>query len=314
MTSAEKESKKEWTRSEGDRWDIVTSVGYTALAVAAARAVATSRPQPLARDDYARFFVRASGEPYLTALLAGSAGEPSDSTGEPGDSTTDWPGFLSIQMRFFDSFFADACADGLRQAVIMAAGLDARAYRLQWPAGTHIFEVDQAEVLAFKSRVLTEQGARPGAERHEVPTDLRDDWIGALQNAGFDPGVPTAWLVEGLLTYLPGPAHDELFERIHEHSAPGSRLATHIFSGNGDFTDRFNSLGQQFNPFAEIDIGSLFYDDERLDPPGWLTTRGWRVDAVTARELAERYGKPFSGLAEELDRGASTATYLIAAR
>lgn len=303
MTSA----KKEWARGDGDQWDIVTSVGYTALAVAAMRAVATSRPQPLARDDYAQHFVRAAGEPYLTKLLA-------DSGNELKEPTAGRPAFFEIQMRFFDTFFADASASGVQQAVIMAAGLDARAYRLQWPAGTHIFEVDQPEVLAFKSRVLAEQQASPRTERHEVAVDLRDDWIGALESAGFDPNAPTAWLLEGLLMYLPGTAHDALFERIDEHSALGSRLATHVFGRIDGCTPGILPLGQGQDPFAEINIDGLVYDDDRLDPPEWLATRGWRVQAVTASDLGERYGKPLSRISQEFERVASTALYLGAVR
>ncbi|MBZ4521826.1 class I SAM-dependent methyltransferase [Mycobacterium avium] len=303
MTSA----KKEWARGDGDTWDIVTSVGYTALAVAAMRAVATSHPQPLARDDFAQHFVRAAGEPYLMELMA-------DYAGESEASTANWPAFFGIQMRFFDTFFAEATASCVRQVVILAAGLDARAYRLQWPTATHIFEVDQPEVLAFKSRVLAERGARPGAERHEVPVDLRDDWVGALRDAGFDPQAPTAWLLEGLLMYLPGPAHDALFGRIDEHSAPGSRLATHVFTRIGDCAPGILPLGPQLDPFSEINIDRLVYDDDRLDPPKWLTTRGWRVQTATASELGERYGKPLSGISQELDQVASSASYLSAVR
>jgi methyltransferase (TIGR00027 family) len=303
MTSA----KKEWARGDGDQWDIVTSVGYTALGVAAMRAVATSRPQPLARDDYAQHFVRAAGEPYLMELLA-------DSVGESKASTAGTPTFFGIQMRFFDTFFADASASGVQQVVIMAAGLDARAYRLQWPAGTHIFEIDQPEVLAFKSRVLAEHAALPRAERHEVAVDLRDDWLGALKGAGFDPSAPTAWLLEGLLMYLPGTAHDALFERIDEHSAPGSRLATHAFARIDGCTPGILPLDQQLDPFAEININGLAYEDDRLDPTEWLTTRGWRVEAATASDLGELYGKPLSGISEEFDQVASTAFYLSAVR
>lgn len=304
MTSA----KKEWARSDGDQWDIVTSVGYTALAVAAMRAVATALPQPLARDEYAESFVRASGEPYLVGLL----GESAD---QPGGSISNWPEFFSVQMRFFDSFFGDACANGMRQAVILAAGLDARAYRLQWPTGTKVYEIDQPKVLAFKSQVLRQQAAQPRAERHEVVIDMRDDWISALERAGFDPDVPTAWLLEGLLMYLPGEAHDTLFKLIDDHSASGSRLATHVFESTGDDSPvGVLPLGEQLNPFAEIDIAGLVYEDDRLDPPQWLTSRGWRVSTATASELGQQYGRPLSGISDELDRVASKASYLSAVR
>lgn len=85
----------------------------------------------------------------------------------------------------------------------MAAGLDARAYRLSWPAGTVVYEVDQPEVIAFKSDALARIGAEPTAERRAVGIDLRDDWSTALRDNGFDAAAPTAWIAEGLLPYLP---------------------------------------------------------------------------------------------------------------
>lgn len=298
--------KKNWSRSEGDQWDIVNSVGYTALAVAALRAVITARPGPLARDDFAESFVRAAGEPWLISLLGDSS--TSDS------SHPSWPEYMSIQMRFFDSFFGQAGARGLRQVVIMASGLDARAYRLPWPAGTRIFEVDQPQVLDFKTQVLAERGAISGAERHEVRVDLRDDWVAALIASGFDPAIPTAWLVEGLLVYLSGAAHDALLQRIHELSSPGSELATHVFWPTDDFIGIFDTLGQHINPFAQINITNLFYDDPRVHPAEWFTTQGWRVDAATTGELSIRYGRPLTGFSEDLDRAASTQHFLHAVR
>jgi methyltransferase (TIGR00027 family) len=299
-------AKKEWRRTEGDQWDVVTSVGYTALAVAAVRAVITALPNPLARDNFAESFVRASGEPYLISLLRQSS---TSDAAHPG-----WPEYLSIQMHFFDSFFGEACVRGLRQVVIMASGLDARAYRLAWPAATRIFEVDQPKVLDFKTRVLAERGALPGTERHEVRVDLRDDWVAALIASGFDSAVPTAWLVEGLLMYLPGAAHDALLQRIHELSAPGSELGTHVYWPAENFIGVFETLGRQFDPFAQINLTDLFYDDPRVNPAEWFATQGWHVSAVATGELSTRYGRSLGGLSEEIDRVASTQQLVHAVR
>ncbi|ORW19747.1 SAM-dependent methyltransferase [Mycobacterium palustre] len=300
-------AKKEWLRSEGDQWDVVTSVGYTALAVAAARAIVTSRPNPPARDVYAESFVRASGEPYLISLIDGHRGS-SEAAG-PG-----WPEFISLQMQFFDTFFDTACVRGLRQVVIMAAGLDARAFRLAWPAGTQLFEVDQADVLDFKSRVLDARGAAPTAERHEVRVDLRDDWVAALIASGFDPTLPTAWLVEGLLMYLPGAAHDALLERINENSARGSELATHVFWPADDFVGMFDTLSENNDPFAQIKVTDLFYDDPRVNLVDWFSAQGWHVSSVTAGEISAQYGRPLLGISKQLDRAATTPRFVHAVR
>lgn len=181
-------------RTDGDSWDIVSSVGLTALGVATFRALETVRPDALIQDDFARWFVEAAGEPHFTGLLA----DPS--------SLGDMPvsGFMGSRTKFFDEFFSTATSSGVSQALILAAGLDARAYRLDWPTGTTVFEVDQPQVLKFKEEVLADHGAKAKADRRPVAVDLRDDWPAALHAAGFDPGKPTAWSVEGLLAYLPG--------------------------------------------------------------------------------------------------------------
>ena len=119
---------------------------------------------------------------------------------------------------------------GIRQVVILAAGLDSRAYRLDWPAGTTVFEIDQPKVLEYKTSTLDAHGADPRAHRIPVAVDLRDDWPAALTDAGFDSAQPTAWLAEGLLPYLPPDAQDRLFELVTTHSAPGSQIAVEAFS------------------------------------------------------------------------------------
>jgi len=179
-------------RSDDDHWDIVSSVGYTALLVAGWRALHAVSPQPLVRDEYAKLFIAASQDPYLTGVLA----NPGTSEAE-----TAFPRLYGVQTRFFDDFFSSAGEAGIRQAVIVAAGLDSRAYRLEWPDGTMVFEVDLPKVLEFKARVLGEHGATPKARRSEVAADLRTDWPTPLKAAGFDPQMPSAWSVEGALPY-----------------------------------------------------------------------------------------------------------------
>jgi methyltransferase (TIGR00027 family) len=155
-----------WVRSDDDEWDIVSSVGYTALLVAGWRALHALSAQPLVRDDYARHFITASKDLFLTGAL----GHPGTSAG-----ATAFPRLYGVQTRFFDEFFSASAEGGIRQAVIVAAGLDSRAYRLQWPSGTTVFEIDQPKVLEFKVRVLAEHAAEPAAHRHDVAADLRDD-------------------------------------------------------------------------------------------------------------------------------------------
>ncbi|MDI3315747.1 MAG: class I SAM-dependent methyltransferase [Mycobacterium sp.] len=275
-----------WARSDNDQWDIVSGVGYTALLVAGWRAVHALHPQPLVRDEYAKYFITASGDPYLTGLLANPV---------TSENATAFPRLYGVQTRFFDEFFRAAAGAGLRQAVILAAGLDCRAYRLEWPSGTVVFELDQPKVLEFKARVLAEHGAQPTAHRKEVAADLRADWPMALTAAGFDPHKPTAWSVEGVLPYLTAAAQDTLFVRIDRLSAPGSRLAVGALGSFHDW-DQFAALEAAFpgvNTAGEVDFSALTYDHEnKTNTAAWLIDHGWAVDPIRSNpELQAGYGR-----------------------
>jgi methyltransferase (TIGR00027 family) len=265
-----------WARSDHDQWDIITSVGYTALLVAGWRALHAMDRQPLVRDEYAQYFILASGDPYLTGLLA----HPMTS-----ENATAFPRLYGVQTRFFDEFFRAAAEAGLR----------CRAYRLAWPGETVVFELDQPKVLEFKARVLADRGAQPAAHRKEVAADLRADWPAALTTAGFDPQKPTAWSVEGVLPYLTAAAQNTLFARIDRLSAPGSRLAVGALGSFQDW-DRFAALEAAFpgvNTWGEVDFSALTYDREtKTSPAQWLADHGWAVDPIrTNPELQASYGR-----------------------
>ncbi|OHT85095.1 SAM-dependent methyltransferase [Mycobacteroides saopaulense] len=278
-------------RTDGDTWDIVTSVGYTALAVAAARALDARLDPPLAHDDYAAQLVLSAGEPGLVASV--TSGVMSDYVALNAQR-------VGVRTRFFDNFFADAAGAGVRQVVILAAGLDVRAYRLPWPAVTTVFELDQPQVLEFKDRVLRAAGAGPKAERVTVAADLRGDWPIALLEAGFDAQKPTAWALEGLLHYLPGTAQDLLFERLHELSPRGSRMAVELGPEPGELEEFATSVETIFD--TSKDGGrppyprDLWFDDPRADSRTWLTEHGWTVTAADLMEAAASYGRPFRAL------------------
>jgi methyltransferase (TIGR00027 family) len=270
-------------RSEDDHWDIVSSVGYTALLVAGWRAVHALSPQPLVRDEYAKYFIAASQDPYLAGVLA-----------NPGTSEdeTAFPRLYGVQTRFFDDFFNAAGEAGIRQAVIIAAGLDSRAYRLDWPHGTTVFEVDLPKVLEFKARVLGQQGATPKARRSEVAADLRTDWPTELKGAGFDPQSPSAWSVEGILPYLTDDAQSQLFSRISELSAPGSRVAVGALGSRLD-REQLTALETDHpgvNMSGKTDFSALTYEP-KTDPAEWLAAHGWAVEPVrNTLELQTGYG------------------------
>lgn len=283
MMTAPEENKS--VRSDNDQWDIVTSVGYTALLVAGWRAVHASSPQPLVQDHYAQHFITASADPYLTGLLA----DPPTS-----EDATAFPRLYGVQTRFFDDFFLSAAEDGVRQAVIVAAGLDSRAYRLPWPTGTTVFEVDQPKVLEFKARVVADQGAQPTADRKDVTADLRDDWSKPLTATGFDPQIPTAWSVEGVLPYLTGTAQDALFTRIDQLSASGSQVAVGALGSRLDSEQlaALEAAHPGVNMSGDVNFSTLTYEDDKTHPAEWLGDHGWAVDPVrTTLELQAGYGR-----------------------
>ena len=281
-------------RYDGDSWDLASSVGATATAVAARRAMASKGPNPLIDDPFAEPLVNAVGVEAFIKMMNGEIELTDD---DPAFTSQRLAEGMAVRTRFFDNFFADAAAAGVRQAVILAAGLDTRAYRLQWPSGTVVYEVDQSQVIEFKTRTLADLGATPAADRKAVAVDLRDDWPGALRDNGFDSQRPTAWIAEGLLGYLPPDAQDRLFDNITALSSAGSRIGTgyvpdmrdRIAKRGKEISERWRRLGLNMN-WAE-----LVYDGERNDAAEYLTGRGWQTTVHTTPELYAANGFEFPG-------------------
>lgn len=291
------------TRYEGDTWDLASSVGVTATMVAAARAVATRADRPLIDDPFAEPLVRAVGVDLLTRLATGEV-NPAD-LNDVHDGAAGSAGAMSrmadnmaVRTKFFDEFFLGATRAGIKQVVILASGLDSRAYRLAWPAGTVVYEVDQPQVIEFKTRTLAELGAAPTAERRVVPVDLRDDWPAALRDAGFDPALPTAWSAEGLLGYLPPEAQDRLLDTITELSAPGSRFATESAPnpqpGDEDrMRERMQRISERWRAHGfDLDMAGLVYFGERNEAAPYLDDRGWAMNGISIRDLFSANGLP----------------------
>jgi methyltransferase (TIGR00027 family) len=205
---------------------------------------------------------------------------------------------MAVRTKFFDEFFLGATQAGIKQVVILASGLDSRAYRLAWPAGTVVYEVDQPQVIEFKTRTLAELGAAPTTERRVVAIDLREDWPAALRAAGFDPAQPTAWSAEGLLGYLPPEAQDRLLDTITELSAPGSRLATESAPnpepGDEDkMRERMQTISERWRAHGfDLDMAGLVYFGERNEAAPYLRERGWAMDGISIRDLFSANGLP----------------------
>ncbi len=298
-------------RTEGDTWDLANSVGATATMVAAARAAATRRPQPVINDPFAEPLVRAVGLDVFTRAAAGEL--ELDDVGADKEGSVGFPRMVdtfAARARFFDDYFAAAGEAGLRQVVIVAAGLDARPYRLRWPIGTTVYEIDQPEVIAFKNATLSELGAAPTAEHRTVGLDLREDWPAALQETGFDPAQPTAWLAEGVLIgFLPPEAEVRLLDCITPLSSEGSRFASDYGSVAGDseqaqqqartMTERWREYG------LDLDILELTYPGEHTDVAAHLQANGWETARFELTDLFTTAGLPEL---EEAERQGPAAT------
>jgi methyltransferase (TIGR00027 family) len=286
-------------RTHDDTWDIKTSVGSTAVMVAAARAFETEQPDALINDPYAKLLVTKAEAGVLWEAMLDPAITAKVEALDPDSAAQiqHMRGYQAVRTHFFDTYFADAVAAGIRQVVILASGLDSRAYRLEWPAGTTVYELDQPQVLAYKSATLAENGVTPSADRREVAIDLRQDWPAALRAAGFDPTAPTAWLAEGLLMYLPADAQDRLFTLIGELSAAGSRVSAetapaHAEERRQQMRARFKKVADELGLEESVDVGELMYRDEhRADVTDWLNEHGWRADAQPATEEMRRLGR-----------------------
>src|ERR1700731_608635 len=283
-------------RTDRDRWDLATSVGATATMVAAQRAL--SSDEKFIDDPYAAPLVRAVGIDVYVRLVNGQIPVGGESEFDPQRMARG----MACRTRFYDRFFLDAAQRGIDQVVILASGLDARACRLPWPAGTVVYEVDMPEVIEFKTSTLSDLGAEPTAERRTVAIDLRDDWAAALQAAGFDPKAPAAWSAEGLLVYLPDDAQDALFGNITALSAPDSRLAFEFVPDTTVFADeRWRAHHDRMSELGfEIDFNDLVYHGQRSHILDHLIQRGWRTSSRTVKELhaANGFVYPDDDLAE----------------
>lgn len=247
----------------------LAGVSETAVGAAWVRARESARPDRLFDDPYASAFVAAAGADYT------SGGR---------DLFSD---HMAFRTRFFDDYLVGS---GRRQVVLLAAGLDSRAYRLGWAQGTRLFELDLPALLAFKDGVLGGIGAEAACERVVVPADLREDWPGALRAAGFDPAEPTAWLAEGLLIYLDASAAAGLLTRVGELSAPGSSLS---FEHDAAAAERLIERARTMPKLMRV--SRLWKGGLGEDAGTWLRARGWSTRTVERSALATRYGRATTG-------------------
>ncbi|BBX48200.1 class I SAM-dependent methyltransferase [Mycobacterium cookii] len=284
------------TRTDDDSWDLASSVGATATMVAAGRAMATKAENPLINDPYADPLVRAVGLDFFVKMIDDELDLSLFPDTSP-DRTQAIINGMAVRTKYFDDYLLDAVGAGVRQVVILASGLDSRAYRLPWTDGTTVYEIDQPQVIEFKTRTLADLGAQPTATRRTVSIDLRADWPAALQAAGLDTGKPTAWLAEGLLIYLPSDAQDRLFDNITALSVPGSAIATEYVPGMKDLDlEQARERTALFRQHGlDLDMTSLVYAGERSHVIDYLRGKGWGATGTPRADLFAANGLPLPG-------------------
>jgi methyltransferase (TIGR00027 family) len=306
-------------RTDNDTWDLATSVGATATGVAVGRALASRRANPLINDPFAEPLVRAVGVDFFTRLASGELDPAELDDGDSAFGMARMSDMMAVRTRFFDEFFMEATQSGIHQAVILASGLDARAYRLRWPAGTTVYEIDQPSVIGFKTRTMQRLDAAPTADRRAVAIDLRQDWPAPLQRAGFDAAQPAAWSAEGLLAFLPPDAQDRLLDNISALSATGSRFAsenmpnvnhaqTTMQTQMQTLTDRWRQHG------LDLDMSDLWYFGDRNDVDEYLSTHGWDTVATGHAELFAAHGLSAQPANDEEAQMLTSFSYMTATR
>jgi methyltransferase (TIGR00027 family) len=283
------------TRTNDDSWDLRGGVGATATMAAAARAVASRSPDPVINDPFAEVLVRAIGMKIFTQIVDGRI--------EFAEIGAEWfPRYFGARCRAFDDFLAEACRADIRQAVILASGLDCRAYRLDWPNAMSVYEIDQPEVIDWKKHLLASLRCTPATQHHCVGIDLRRDWPTALRQAGFDDAKPTAWVAEGLfIGYLPPDAQDEVLDAISALSARGSRFAADYFDlcasdAVGETLNNLHDIWHEHDP--DLNLRNLTFSAQRRDPAVYLADRGWLTHNADLTDLIRATGQPVPSASE----------------
>lgn len=265
----------------------LSAVGKTVLGVAVARARETLRPDRLFADPYAQAFVDAAPRAFSQRPVSRDTTPDQDPSGLVGRSLYNR---AVLRTRFYDDFLTSAADDGCHQVVLLAAGLDMRAFRLSWGHKARLFELDLPDVLAFKARVLSRVGATPRCARRVVPADLRGDWPAELVRAGYTPGDCTAWLIEGLMLYLTPAEAGCLLAAVTELSATRSRLSfEHSPSAASGLMKRAGAM-PAMHEYATLWKGGL-----GEGAPGWLAGHGWLPQLHSLAAVAHSYGRSVSG-------------------
>jgi methyltransferase (TIGR00027 family) len=254
-----------------DNFETNYKLGQTARWTAAVRAVENSREDRLFADPWADSLAGQEGRDWIE--------------GRSMDSLAP----MILRTRFFDDFLEHITRENqIDQIILVAAGLDTRAFRLSWPRHTKIYELDQASVLEEKEDILSSVDARSNCERRAVNVDLAGSWSDSLISAGFKPEQPSVWLLEGFLFYIPDETIIELFSKLSQLAVSGSWLGF-------DIVNRISLTHPLTQPWVEMQAkGGAPWIGSMDDPIGFLTAQGWKATLTQAGQLDANHGRwPF---------------------
>lgn len=263
----------------------VEGVGVTAVAVAAARALEFDRADALVEDPWAATLVRESG-----VAVPFPERWPADPDDVPAVEHSMLLGamYIGLRTRFIDD---ELRAGGVPQVVILGSGLDTRSWRLDWPVGTRVFELDSPDVIDFVTTTMDAAGATPTAERTALAADVTAPWASAIVRAGLRLDRPTHWVLEGLLPYLSSHDQSALLDDILALSAPGSRAVIQRAPALTDTPETRERL-ETFSLATGIPFDELLARTDPPDPAAVLRAAGWTVEEVGVGDLERRYDRP----------------------
>ena len=249
-------------------------VVLTSRWMAAARARESERPDRLFNDPLAAALAGPEGFAWLDRM------EPAARLGGQGL-------YAVVRTRFFDDFLLHASQrTGARQLIILAAGMDARAFRMEWLPGTRLYELDRPEVLATKDAVIARAGAHPTCERRAIEADLeRPSWSAALLAAGYEVREPSVWLAEGVFFYMTEAAVRALLGDASVLTSPLSQLGADLVN-----RDLLTSpvMGPLLWTFSRRGAMGRFGTN---DPETLFAEHGWEAEVIQPGEGEANFGR-----------------------
>mmetsp|Transcript_41240 Transcript_41240/g.119226 ORF Transcript_41240/g.119226 Transcript_41240/m.119226 type:complete len:339 (-) Transcript_41240:138-1154(-) len=306
MGASEAAVTADWASDRGSAWrrQVGDPVASTARWIAAQRAQEHRRHDHMFEDRFAE-------------VLAGEEGFDFRGGAAP---------IAVSRTRFMDDVVLESCQQrGVRQVVNLGAGMDTRAVRLAFPEGVTYFELDKPALFDVKEPLLQpllRPEERALCNRVVIPVDFEHPpqqyrnapeayWADLLHKHGFDPAVPSCWVLEGLTYYLPGEVNQQIFRRIAKLSAPGSTVVFDMVNGN----------------FMRQEHGGWHLEDLRArgcpwkwghnDPAGLLSGLGFQAEVLDLRDLeVDRRGRRLAvrrATERRVERSSQALTFYVTA-